>query len=64
MDTVRNSRNTVSEGSRRIARNTLLLYVRMLVLMFVGLFTSRVVLAALGETDYGVYKAWLRYSLL
>ena len=57
MDTVRNSRNTVSEGSRRIARNTLLLYVRMLVLMFVGLFTSRVVLAALGETDYGVYNA-------
>ena len=29
----------------------------MLVLMFVGLFTSRVVLAALGETDYGVYNA-------
>ena len=40
----------------RIARNTLMLYVRMLVLMLVGLYTSRVVLEALGETDYGVYN--------
>ena len=39
----------------RIARNTLMLYIRMLVLMLVGLYTSRVVLEALGETDYGVY---------
>ena len=29
----------------------------MLLLLFIGLFTSRVVLAALGETDYGVYNA-------
>ncbi len=47
----------MSEDSKRIARNTLLLYVRMLLLLFIGLFTSRVVLAALGETDYGVYNA-------
>ena len=40
----------------RIARNTLMLYVRMLVLMLVGLYTSRVVLEALGETDFGVYS--------
>ena len=39
----------------RIARNTLMLYIRMFVLMLVGLYTSRVVLEALGETDYGVY---------
>ena len=39
----------------RIARNTLLLYVRMFVLMLVGLYTSRVVLQALGETDLGIY---------
>ena len=39
----------------RIARNTLMLYVRMFVLMLVGLYTSRVVLEALGETDFGVY---------
>ncbi len=40
----------------RIARNTLMLYVRMMVLMLVGLYTSRVVLEALGETDFGVYS--------
>ena len=40
----------------KIARNTLMLYVRMLVLMLVGLYTSRVVLGALGEDDFGVYN--------
>ena len=44
-----------SHNTRRIAKNTLMLYVRMLVLMLVGLYTSRVVLAALGETDFGIY---------
>jgi O-antigen/teichoic acid export membrane protein len=34
----------------------MMLYVRMFVLMLVGLYTSRVVLSALGETDYGVYS--------
>ena len=42
--------------SRRIARNTLMLYVRMLFLMLIGLYTSRVVLEALGENDFGVYN--------
>jgi O-antigen/teichoic acid export membrane protein len=41
---------------RKIAKNTLLLYIRMFFLMLVGLYTSRVVLNALGETDYGVYS--------
>ncbi|MBE6240292.1 MAG: lipopolysaccharide biosynthesis protein [Bacteroidales bacterium] len=45
-----------SHRGARIARNTLMLYVRMLVLMLVGLYTSRVVLEALGETDFGVYN--------
>lgn len=40
----------------RIARNTLMLYVRMFALMLVGLYTSRVVLAALGEDDFGIYN--------
>lgn len=40
----------------KIARNTLMLYVRMLVLMLVGLYTSRVVLGALGEDDFGIYN--------
>lgn len=41
---------------RRIAKNTLMLYVRMSVLLLVGLYTSRVVLEALGENDFGVYN--------
>lgn len=45
-----------SQNNRRIARNTLMLYVRMLFLMLVGLYTSRVVLEALGENDFGVYN--------
>lgn len=45
----------LNAGTRRVARNTLLLYVRMFLLMLIGLYTSRVVLQALGETDFGVY---------
>lgn len=41
---------------RRIAVNTMMLYFRMFVLMLVGLYTSRVVLGALGENDYGIYN--------
>ena len=44
------------DTSRRIARNTLMLYVRMFFLMIVGLYTSRVVLEALGENDFGIYN--------
>ena len=40
---------------RRIARNTLALYVRMLFTLLVSLYTSRVVLDVLGVTDYGIY---------
>lgn len=39
----------------RIAKNTLFLYIRMFILLAVGLYTARVVLQALGETDYGIY---------
>ena len=42
--------------TRRIARNTMMLYFRMFFMMFLGLFTSRLVLEALGESDYGVYN--------
>lgn len=41
-------------NNRRIAKNTALLYVRMLFSMGVGLFTSRVILASLGVVDYGI----------
>lgn len=40
----------------RIAKNTIILYVRMIVTLLVGLYTSRVLLQALGEEDYGIYN--------
>lgn len=45
-----------STNSKRIAKNTLLLYVRMLFLMLISLYTSRVILNALGVEDYGIYN--------
>ena len=45
-----------SDKSKRIAKNTLMLYIRMLVSMLVSLYTSRVVLATLGESDFGIYN--------
>lgn len=44
-----------SANNKRIAKNTLMLYVRMLFGMLVSLFTSRVILQTLGVEDYGVY---------
>jgi len=43
-----------SNNNKRIARNTLMLYVRMLFSMFVSFYTSRVILAVLGVTDFGI----------
>lgn len=43
-----------SANNKRIAKNTLMLYVRMLLLMAIGLFTSRVNLQALGVDNYGI----------
>lgn len=45
-----------TESNKRIARNTLTLYFRMLFLMCISLYTSRVVLEALGVVDYGIYN--------
>lgn len=46
--------NTIN--NKRIAKNTLLLYLRMLLMMAVSLYTSRIVLNALGIEDYGIYN--------
>ena len=46
----------ISESNKRIAKNTLLLYFRMLLIIIVGLYTSRVVLNTLGVSDYGIYN--------
>ena len=42
-------------STRRIARNTMMLYLRTLLSVVVGLYTSRVVLHTLGVEDYGIY---------
>ena len=47
--------HTVS-NNKRIAKNTMFLYVRMLLILVVSLFTSRVVLHVLGVSDYGIYN--------
>ena len=46
----------IAQNNRRIARNTILLYVRMFFIMAVTLFTSRVVLNTLGVVDFGIYN--------
>lgn len=43
-------------NNKRIVKNTLLLYFRMLFMMAVSLYTSRVVLNALGVEDFGIYN--------
>lgn len=43
-------------NNKRIAKNTLLLYFRMLFMMVVSLYTSRVILNALGVVDFGIYN--------
>lgn len=45
-----------TSNNKRIAKNTLFLYFRMILVMAVGLYTSRVVLQTLGVSDYGVYN--------
>ena len=47
----------ISANSRRIARNTVYLYLRMLVMLVIGLVTYRIIIRSLGVTDYGVYSA-------
>lgn len=44
------------DNNKRIARNTLFLYIRMGVVMLIALYTTRVVLRVLGNEDYGVYN--------
>ena len=43
-------------GNKKIAKNTLMLYIRMFFTMAVSLYTSRVVLSTLGVSDYGIYN--------
>ena len=46
----------ISEGNKRIAKNTIYLYIRMFITILVSLYTSRIVLQVLGASDYGLYS--------
>ena len=48
--------NQTSDNNKRIAKNTMLLYVRMILLLIVSLYTSRIILQTLGIEDYGIYN--------
>lgn len=45
-----------TSSNKRIAKNTLILYLRMFFILCVGLYTSRIVLNTLGVEDYGIYN--------
>ena len=46
----------IASNNKRIAKNAMMLYIRMFLVMLVSLYTVRVVLAILGEEDYGIYN--------
>ena len=48
--------SSYTESTKRIAKNTIVLYLRMVVVMIVALYTSRIVLNALGVEDFGLYN--------
>ena len=43
-----------SDNNQRVAKNTIMLYMRMMVLMLIGLYTSRMILQSLGVENYGI----------
>lgn len=46
----------MNSANRSIAKNTILLYIRLLFIIFIAFFTQRIVLKALGVEDYGIYN--------
>lgn len=46
----------MSSNNKRIAKNTMFMYIRMLVLLVISLYTSRIVINALGVENYGIYN--------
>lgn len=48
--------STQSESNKRIAKNTILLTIRMIFVLCLGLYTTRVTLKALGIDDFGIYN--------
>lgn len=47
---------STSSGNKRIAKNTIIVYLELFITMVVNLITARLVLQALGASDYGLYN--------
>jgi len=54
----------MDSDNRRIAKNTGLLYIRQLLTLALSLYTSRITLQVLGETDYGIYATVAGFTAL
>lgn len=48
--------NIFATNNKRIARNAILLYIRMMVVMLLSLYISRILLKILGVEDFGIYN--------
>lgn len=48
-------RDNIVYSNKRIVKNTGLLYLRQLMTLWLSLYTSRLTLQVLGETDFGIY---------
>ena len=48
---------TIHHNNKQVAKNTIYLYLRTMFVMVISIFTSRIVLDALGIDDYGIYNA-------
>lgn len=48
--------SSITNDNKRIAKNTAVLYVRSIIMLLIGLYTSRVVLQVLGVEDFGIYN--------
>ncbi len=46
----------MQDKSKKIVKNSAALYIRMAITMVISLYTSRVILSALGINDYGIYN--------
>ena len=58
------SQSTTSANKKRIAKNTMLLYVRQLVTLGISLYTARLTLQVLGESDFGIYATVAGFTAL
>ena len=47
---------TPKDKTKRVAKNSVFMYIRMFALMLIGLYTSRVTLDVLGVEDFGIYN--------